>query len=245
MRSFIFCLTIALSFYGCKKDFNASAGPIAGQGGSTARFAISGNYLYTVSENTLTSYSISNAADPVLENKQQIGFGIETIYPFGDKLFIGSTSEVHIFSLEDPARPAKLSTAISPSVLRRCDPVVAKDTVAFATLRTNAECGGFQSILAIYDIKTITNPVQRQSLMLDAPYGLGYADSVLYVCDAPGLKLFNIKNPYQTFFIKALQDGEFFDVIPYGDLLFCWTKTGAIIYNITDPANPQKLSTIQ
>ena len=78
----------------------------------------------------------------------KVGFEIETIFPFKDKLFIGSTSVVHIFSITDPAKPAKLSQAISPTVLRRCDPVVAKDNVAYATLRVNGACGGVQSILA-------------------------------------------------------------------------------------------------
>src|ERR1044072_4880216 len=113
----------------CNKSTNAST--TGGSGGSTARFAISGNYLYTVDNANLKVFDISTANDPVLKNTVPVGFEIETIYPFKDKLFIGSTSAVHIFSINNPEQPQKLSTAISPEVIRRCDPVVAKDTVAY------------------------------------------------------------------------------------------------------------------
>ena len=123
--------------------------------------------------------------------------------------------------------------------------MVAKDTVAFATLRAGTACGGFQSILAVYDITNIASPVQKANYMLNQPRGLGYSDTVLYVCDPPGLYLFNIKNAYEPWLIKFLPDGDFFDVIPYGSLLFGQTGNGGIIYDISNPANPHKLSTIQ
>ena len=129
--------------------------------------------------------------------------------------------------------------------MRRCDPVVAKDTVAFATLRTNGPCGGTQSILAVFDIKDITNPIQRATYPVGEPYGLGYSDSILYVCDKiQGLIVMNISNPYQPQLIKSINDGEYIDVIPYQNTLICWVKTGMILYDITDNSNPQLLAKI-
>ena len=246
-KIFLSTLAAVLFFMACDKaDVGASfsTGGTTGAGGSTARFAINGNYLYTVDAQILRVYNISNAADPVLKSTQQVGFEIETIFPFNGKLFIGSTSVVHIFSLDNPEQPVKLSQAISPSVMRRCDPVVAKDTVAFATLRTNSFCGGTRSILAVYDIKDVTKPVEKASFDLSEPYGLGYADTVLYVCDKPGLTLINIKKAYQPTFIKLIGGNEYYDVIPYNGLLFCWVKNGMIVYNIANPGNPVKLSEI-
>jgi hypothetical protein len=242
----IFLVFALLFATGCTKDGASSDSKgFQGQGGSTARFAINGSWLYTVDMQQLRTYSLADPSNPIPVNTQDVGFEIETIFPFGDKLFIGSTSVIHIFSIDNPAKPEKLSTAISPTVMRRCDPVVAKDTVAFATLRSGGECGGVQSILAVFNIKQITNPVQVASLPLSAPRGLGYADTILYVCDAPGLHIYNIKDAYNPVRLDVISDGEFYDVIPYGGLLFAWTKTGGIIYNIQNPAKPQKLSTIQ
>ena len=125
----LICYTvlIAFSFLYCSKDSsgNFAGGAPSGQGGSLARFAIVNDYLYAVDDENLNVFSISNPANPQLLRTIKVGFEIETIFPFKDKLFIGSTSVVHIFSIADPSKPAKLSQAISPTVLRRCDPVVA------------------------------------------------------------------------------------------------------------------------
>ncbi|MEP6628416.1 MAG: hypothetical protein ABJA32_10550 [Ginsengibacter sp.] len=249
MRKYFYAfLFIPLLFCGCEKDSAAvfKNNPGTGQGGSLARFAIVGNYLYSVDENQLKVFDITAADNPVLKNTQDIGFSIETIFPFKDKLFIGSATQVFIYSITDPVKPEKLSTAISPDVLRRCDPVVAKDTVAFATLRTNGPCGGTQSILAVYNIKDILNPVQVTTYPVGEPYGLGYSGAVLYVCDkTKGLLLFDISHPFQPAPINiTLNDGSYVDVIPYQNTLICWTTTGMILYDITNNREPVLITSI-
>lgn len=219
--------------------------PTDGKGGSTARFAIAGDYLYSVDETSLKAFDISDPLKPVLKNTVSVGFDIETIFPFKDKLFIGSSTAVYIYSTADPAKPAVLGTALSPTVMRRCDPVVAKDSVAFATLRASAPCGGTRSILAVYDIKEITNPVEKGSYTLVEPYGLGYDDDVLYVCDKVlGLMVMDIKDPYNPALIKTITDAVYSDVIPYNHMLICWTDAGIKLYDITDNRNPIFLANI-
>lgn len=243
MKPILFFALLTLSFYGCDKsaaDSAAFAAP-TGTGGSLARFTIAGNYLYTVDKQNLKVFDISNPAQADFKRSVPVGFEVETIYPFKDKLFIGSTSVVHIFSISDPANPQKLSEAISPNVLRRCDPVVAKDTVAYATLRTNGICGGTQSILAVYDIKDVTRPVQKGFAPVTEPYGLGYSDTTLYVCDRQdGLVVFNISNAYNPVRIRSTKLGtsQFIDVIPYGNVLICWLSDGLALYDISNRQNP-------
>ncbi|MBA4141108.1 MAG: hypothetical protein H0X70_11550 [Segetibacter sp.] len=249
-KTFLPLIVISMLFLQCEKDsssFSASNSAVqpTGLGGSLARFAISGNYLYSVDEQQLKVFDISNPADPTLKQTVNIGFAIETIYPFKDKLFIGSTSQVYIYSITDPAKPERLGTAVSPQVLRRCDPVVAKDTVAFATLRTNGACGGTQSILAVYDIKDVTKPVQKATYPVSEPYGLGYSNDVLYVCDKQnGLMIMDISKPFQPTLIKSIHDGSYIDVIPYQNTLICWVATGIILYDITNNRNPLLLAKI-
>lgn len=227
-------------------DSNAFAGgATTGTGGSLARFTIAGNYLYTVDKQNLKVFSIADAANPVIKSTIPVGFEIETIFPFGDKLFIGSTSVIHIFSIANPEQPQKLSTAISPTVMRRCDPVVAKDTVAYATLRTNGACGGVQSTLATFDIRDITSPVQRNAFFVTEPYGLGYADTTLYVCERNGLRMFSIANAYQPQYLSTIRPADWFiDVIPYGNTLICWVSDGLVLFDITNRRNPQFITKI-
>ncbi len=241
----IFLLTaVSLLSMQCTKtdaadsSFANNAG--TGTGGSTARFTIVGNYLYTVDKQHLKVFSLSNLADPVLKNTVSVGFEIETIYPFKDKLFIGSTSVVYIFSIINPETPEKLSTAISPNVLRRCDPVIARDTVAYATLRTNSACGGgTQSILAVYDIRNIANPIQKTFRNLQEPYGLGFADTCLYVATKTGLSVYSIATEYNPEYLRNVRPQEWvYDVIPYGNTLIAWAKDGVILFDITNKGNP-------
>jgi hypothetical protein len=229
----------------CEKASTSSSNTNTGSGGSTARFAIQGNYLYTVDRSNLKVYNITDVANPVLKNTVEVGFEIETIYPFNDKLFIGSTSVVYIYSVDDPERPRKLSTAISPQVIRRCDPVVAKDSVAYATLRTNGMCGGTQSMLVAYDVKDITHPVQKATYPVSEPYGLGYADSALYVCDRSGLYVFNIANAFNLQLAKTINDGWFMDVIPYNNTLICQVQNGLNLYDISKRLAPTLITKIQ
>jgi hypothetical protein len=242
MRKILFGICIIFIF-GCEKaSYNYAPVSGAGQGGSLARFTIMGNHLYTVDHENLNVFDITNGGQPVFKRTVPVGFEIETIFPFRDKLFIGSTTMVHIFSIADPANPQKLSETISPEVMRRCDPVVAKDTVAFATLRTNGPCGGTQSILAVYDIRDITKPVQRGSFPVWEPYGLGYSGNTLYVCDGiRGLVVFDISSPFQPSQVKTIStqgNSRFMDVIPYNNLLVAWVTDGMMLYDITDKQNP-------
>jgi hypothetical protein len=210
-----------------------------------ARFTIVGNYLYTVDKQDLKVFDITDASAPLLKRTVPVGFEIETIYPFKNHLFIGSTSVVHIFNIDDPANPQKQSEAISPTVLRRCDPVVAKDNVAYATLRTNSSCGGTESVLAVYDITNIKAPVQRKAISIAEPYGLGYSSNTLYVCDRrQGLILFDITSAYNPVFIKNYPGENYIDVIPYNNVLICWTTKGMTLYDISDNRNPVLLTHI-
>lgn len=245
MKKLLTFISIVVLFSCDKISSEAKLATPAGKGGSMARFTIEGNYLYTVDEQDLKVYDISNPASPVYKRTVPVGFEIETIFPFKGKLFIGSTSVVHIFSIDDPANPQKISVAISPTVMRRCDPVVAKDQVAYATLRTNGPCGGINSILAVYDIRDITRPVQKASIQMSEPYGLGYENNTLYVCNKSSLDVYDITEPFDPNFVDRLEDAEYIDVIPYGNVLLCWVADGLMIYDISDNKNPVRLTHIR
>lgn len=246
MKQFIISSILIVFLFGCDKSSdNFTVSNSSGQGGSLARFTVMGNYLYTVSNQDLKVFDITNPAQPVFKRSVPVGFEIETIYPFKDKLFIGSTSVVYIFSIADPSNPQKLSEAISPNVIRRCDPVVAKDTVAYATLRTNGPCGGTQSILAVYDIRDINHPVQKSAQPLSEPYGLGYLDNTLYVCDKyGGLKVYDISKAYNPVLIRSVPGASLIDVIPYDDVLVGWSADGMVLYDITERQNPVEITQI-
>jgi hypothetical protein len=219
---------------GCTKDNQSAAAPgnNTGTGGSLARFTIAANYLYIADHSTLEVYDLANPANPVKKPSIYINFGIETIFPYGDKLFIGSRDGMFIYSISNPAQPTKLGSARH---VRSCDPVVANDSVAYVTLRGGTPCGTAEDGLYIYDIKNIMTPVQKSLLPLSNPYGVGLRDSVVFVCRGEqGLTVVNAKKANAPAVMQTLRDGSYFDVIPYNNLLICYVARGVIMYDISN-----------
>jgi hypothetical protein len=244
--SLLFC--IALFFYQCAKDSNyhITTKNQGGVGGSTARFAIVGNYLYVVDRTSLKSFDISNSNAPVYKDRTEIGLSIETIFSFKNRLFIGSSNSMYIYELTNPAKPAREGQAVY-SVQMACDPVIANDSVAYASLTSNRICGGFgQSALLVYNIKDITRPLEVAQIRMEEPQGLASKDSALYVCEkSKGLRIFNIKDAYKPILSNTTTGEEFLDVIAYNNLLLCQVKGGLTLYDISaNPLEPVFLSKI-
>lgn len=228
----------------CTKDAARSSEPTdTGTGGSLARFTITAGHLYLADYHTLEVYDLSNPTTPVKKKSINIGFGIETIYPYQDKLFIGSRDGMYIYSLEDPGNPTKLGEARH---VRSCDPVVANDTVAYVTLRGNNACGPAEDGLYIYDIKNVTQPVQKSLLRLSYPAGLGLKDHVVFISRGDqGLTLVNVKDPAKPEEMYTVRDASYIDVIPYDDLLICYVQDGLLVYDISDLNQIKKIGGVQ
>ena len=98
----------ALLLSSCEKQSadNPSSAVITdgtGVGGSTARFAIIGNTLYTVDDKSLNVFDISDAKKPIKIGRSYIGRNIETIFPRDAKtIFIGSQNGMYVYNISDP-----------------------------------------------------------------------------------------------------------------------------------------------
>ncbi len=231
---------LSICFFGwsCSKEgtTDSAASATSGVGGSLAKFTIVGNYLYAVDSYYLYAYDISNPVNPVKTSRTPINSGVETIYPFNNRLFIGTTTGMFIYSIDSASAPAKLGEARH---VRSCDPVVANDSIAFVTLKGNARCGPAESGLYVNDIKNVLQPVLIKKLPIASPEGLGLNGSTLYICcNNDGLKVFNVANPASPVEIRTITGGYFKDVIPYGNLLICYVSTGISLYDISNPTNP-------
>jgi hypothetical protein len=232
MKRLYYLLFLLLPLQACQKSdvgLSNNAGGTTGQGGSLARFTIARNHLFVVDNRKLYSYSLSNSAEPILKSTQDIGFNIETIYTYEDKLFIGSQNAMYIYSIANPAQPAQLSQA---SHVRACDPVVANDSLAYVTVRSGSSCGGAVNALLIYDVRNILNPIQLNTVPLSNPWGLGIHNKKLYVCDASqGLVVFDLTDPIRPQEVQRITGEAFYDVIATDDLLIAMVQNGSILYS--------------
>ncbi len=216
-----------------------------GKGGSLARFAISGNYLYGVDASKLITFSLENAGNPQQIKISEVGFNIETIFPYQDKLFIGSQEAMYVFSIANPANPVKIGEV---SHIRACDPVVANDEVAYVTVRNGSDCGGSLNALYVYDISNPQAPREMNMLNMVNPHGLGWQNDVLYVCDgSDGLKVYitgSGAHKYELNYFTSVGGATFYDCIPYGNLLIAMVQGGLILYDISQPDTPHELSRV-
>lgn len=237
----MFVISTLLLNISCTKD-SAGSSSQTGQNGSLTRFVIVNNYLYTVSNNALQVYNISNAPIPVHKGTVEIGFAIQTIFAYQDKLFIGSNTNMYIYSLANPESPSKLSTVTY--FVRGRDPVVAQDSVAYSTVRNEFGSGG---VLNCFNIKNISQPFTVSTRQMINPYGLGIKNAALYVCEADsGIKVFNITNTYNPVLSKTVQFNETaYDVIITGNIMVCYIKGGVAFFDITNAYLPVFISSVK
>jgi hypothetical protein len=220
----------------------AKPGSPAGKGGSMARFTISGNHLYTVSNSALQVLDISSTANPKKGEKIQLGWGIETIFPYNDKLFIGSTTGMHIYDNSNPTNPVHLSTYAH---VNSCDPVVVEGDLAWVTLRSGNECAGFTNQLEVINISDPRKPELLKTYPMQNPHGLGIDRSTLFLCEGKyGLKVFDAQDHLKVSdnLISHFKEHDAFDVIPLGNNLLLIGQEGLYQYDYSDLKNIKLLS---
>lgn len=214
-----------------------------GIGGSTARFTITAGHLYIVTEYDLKVLDLANPASPALRNTINLGWGIETIYPFKDRLFIGSNAGMHVFDISNPEAPVFQAMF---EHARACDPVVADDNTAYVTLHDGTECEGFANQLDVISVDNILNPHLIDTYPMKHPHGLTLAGDILYVCEGQfGLKILDVSNR------SDVKEIEFHKDIPSQDVIALPNETLLVIgeegfsqYDISEPRKIEFLSRI-
>lgn len=187
-----------------------------GVGGSLARFTLAGDFLYTVDEQSLRIFDISNRDKPQFVNEKHIGFDIETLYSLGENLFVGSRLGMYIYDISDPEFPLQLAKV---EHVRSCDPVVSDGNFAYVTLHTSTACEGNVNQLEIYNVENPMAPVLLNTITMDRPIGLGLFGENLLVTDEGVVRIFDVQDPSLPDLLGGIPvDG--FDVIIKQDHLF-------------------------
>ena len=230
------------------KSSASGAAPAIGIGGSTARFTIVGNYLYTVDDYLMYVFDIISPENPVDINTVDLGWGIETIFPFKDNLFIGSQSGMFVYNIANPAQPEFMSGV---QHITTCDPVVANEKYAFVTLRSennNNRCGtALTNQLDVIDVSDVANARLLHTYTMTGPYGLGIDGNTLFVTEGDsGLKIFDITDvsKIDENLIHHIEGFNAFDVIPNNGTLILTGNDGLYQFDYTDLTEIKLLSLI-
>ena len=223
----------------------AKASQSYGTGGSMARFTLMDGHLFAVDQNTLRVFDVESPAEPKFLKPVDLGWGIETIFPFDQKLFIGSNRGLHIYDASNPAAPKRM--AVYEHVLS-CDPVVVNKDYAFVTLRSGNFCVNGVNELHVLDIKDPYQPKLLKAYPMLNPHGLGLAENYLYVAEGKhGLKSFNASDVLNIDKnqLEFLQSMKSVDLIPGPKSLIVIGPDGVCQYDYSNPAKLRKLSCIQ
>jgi len=220
----------------------AAASPTIGIGGSMARFALVNDYLYAVNRANLQVLNTNNPANPVHTATRFIGWNIETIYPFKQKLFIGSSTGMFIFNINNPALPVNEGAFTHA---RACDPVVADDNFAYVTLRAGNFCQGTNNQLDIINVQNLPSVSLVKTYNMTNPFGLAKDGNLLFICDGKdGLKVYDSGNVLNLQLRKHIKGMETFDVIAANSILLLVAKDGLYQYSYSNPDNIHLLSKI-
>lgn len=221
----------------------STSGGNTGTGGSMARFTIHDNYLYAATQSDLLVFDIANSSKPDSINKVNLGWGIETIFPYKDKLFIGSNTGMYIFDNSNPRSPKRLAIF---QHARACDPVVVENDKAYVTLR-QGWCGAAPNQLDIVNISNLSSPFLIKSYQMDNPHGLSILNNKLSICEGKyGLKSYDAADPLDIKLKQHLKNINAFDVIQLPDnKLLMIGDDGFYQYDNSNPSSLKLLSKIE
>lgn len=228
-------------------DGNSNGGTGSqGVGGSTARFTLYDDYLYTVDHSSLHTWDIENATSPERVATKNLGWGIETIFPYEDKLFIGSNAGMFIFDNSNPSNPVQKSTFQHATA---CDPVVVRGDRAYVTLRSGNNCRGINDQLDVIDVSNINNPKLVKTFQMKNPHGLAIRDNNLFICEgAYGLRIFDASDDERITKneLANVSNVHAVDIISLTDkLAFMIGEDGFFQYDMSNVSNPRLLSSIK
>jgi len=224
-------------------DFAANKSMTTGATGSMARFGLYKDYMYSVINNMLTIFDLSEDMPKKTVESLWIGYNVETIFNYKDKLFMGTPTGMLIYSVENPLEP-KYRSFISH--VWGCDPVVVENDIAYVTVHAGNMCGQNFNDLIIIDVKDVDNPKPIVTYAMTKPKGLGIDNGTLFICDE-GLKIFDATDPL-TLMGKRLahySGMEGYDVIPFNNVLMMIAEDGIYQYDYSDLNKIKKLSKIK
>ena len=197
IKNILLSVSLLLIIQGCGGDTSSSSSDstssITGKAGSLAKYAVVGDYLYTVNSGVMDILDISDASKPKKVSKVHLPWDVETLFSYKNYLYIGAETGVYIYDNSNPILPTSIAEF---SHVQSCDPVVVSDDIAYVTLNTGSTCWNNRrdtNRLEILDVQNPKKPKLIKTLELWSPTGLGVDGNKLFICDGEaGLKLFDI-----------------------------------------------------
>lgn len=219
---------------------NSDKGQSSGLNGSMSRFGLHKSHLYVVANNRMTIFRLSDGA-PEKKTEIAVGWNVETIFSYGDNLFLGTPTGLLIYSLKGDLLQPNFESSLQH--VYGCDPVVVADNLAYVTIRSGNMCGQNNNELIIIDVSDVRKPRKLVSYAMKNPKGLAVDNQTLFLCD-DGLKIYRITQPEKLLanLVAHYPGMDAFDVIAYEKLLMLIADKGIYQYDYSDLNSVRELS---
>jgi hypothetical protein len=220
-------LGLSLLLTGCTSaDADPSPSAVS-QASSAARMAVVDSVLFTIDGQTVRLFQLNTASTsaptPRPLGQVRLDVAIETIYPAGNYLFVGTQAGMYLYDVTTPQLPRRIShlqQAVS------CDPVAVEGRWAYFTTRAGRSCGSSLNQLLVVDLLNPSQPARNYPLIL--PFGLGLDSTNVYVCDT-GLKVFD-RGQVPTLTQRDYFSIDAYEVLPSHGHLLIIGSTGLYQY---------------
>lgn len=218
----------------------AKANASTGTAGSMAGMVLLKDHLYAITEmHSLGIVDITNEATPTVDTSFFAGFDLQTIFPFEDKLFLGSAIGMFMFDVSDPVHPVSVGEF---SHGRACDPVITDGHYAYVTLHAGSYCGGSANELNVIDVNDLQHPQLVKTYPLIKPTGLCKDGDLLFICDGTEVKLYNAAQPAALELLQQIKSKDPYDVIAGDKIAMVVCNDGLYQYDYSDINNIRQLS---
>ena len=193
------------------------AGNSNAQSGTVNRITHAQDHVYVIGLSSMAIIDDSNGAFEATGSTNHLNLpeAMETIFPYEDKLFVGSRTSMNIYDAEQPAYPTDLYQFDHAT---SCDPVLPINDVAYITLRTAdfSDCPGNTNALVVLDIENLDHPEEVKQLDMASPYGMTVVGDKLFVGEGDnGLSIFDVTDPQNPEVIKKDAAVKAFDIIAH------------------------------
>ncbi len=187
------------------------------QSGTVNRITYSQEHIYVINLNNLAIVDDRNGSFEKINITSNLTLpdAMETIFPYKEKLFVGSRSAMNIYDASDPQKPYDLYQFDHAT---SCDPVLPVGEVAYITLRTGdfSNCPGHVNALVVLNIENLNSPSVEAEIVMKSPYGMTLIGDMLFVGEGEnGLSIFDVTNRFQPELLKKVTEIKAYDVIAH------------------------------
>lgn len=231
-------VAVFMVMFSCDQEgdsiFLGSGDGFSAVSGSNTGFTMIGDHLYALSFKDLTIYDISDSSEIILKNRIEISDDAETIFGYQQYLLLGRQNGISVYDVgENPTSPTFLSVYAHQTA---CDPVIARDGVAYFTIRSGTGCGlNRTNQLVVLDISDPTNPVLMDETNMQSPRGLAIHGNNLYISDGTsGIQQFDISDKFSPEFVDTAIPSFSNDLIALDSVLISVGSNSVDQYQINE-----------